>query len=69
MDSDNTVVNLATIAIPLPTDTHGLSTALGRTRLVDATDRLGMSMIAGHDLLAPIPQPLFIPLNRLQKSL
>ena len=38
-------------------------------RFIDQPDRLGMSMIASNDLLAPITEPLFIPLDRLEKPL
>ena len=54
MHSDDTVVVLSTIAVPLPADTDGFFAALGRTRFVDATNGLGMGMLAGDDLLASI---------------
>jgi len=54
MHSHHAVVDLPTIAVVLPTDADGLFAALGRPRLVDATNRLGMGMLDGHDLLAAI---------------
>ena len=41
------VVDLAAIPVVLPAHPHGVATALGRARLVDAADRCGMSLFAG----------------------
>jgi hypothetical protein len=54
MHTDDIVVVLSAIAVPLPTYTDGFFTTLGRTRFVDATDGLRMRMLAGDDLLASI---------------
>ncbi len=69
MNAHNTVVDLPTVAIPLATGAHRLVAALGRARLVNATDGLPMGMVLGHDLLAAISQLLFIPLDRFEKTL
>ena len=69
MNCDHTVVDLPPVAVPLATGSHGLVAALGRARLVQATDRLRVGVLGGNDLLAPISQFLFIPLNRFQKAL
>lgn len=54
MHTDDTVVVLSTIAVPLPTCTDGFFAALGRTGFVDATNGLRMGMFACDDLLASI---------------
>ncbi len=69
MNRHHTVVDLTPVAVPLATDPHGLVAALGRARLVDATDRVGVGVLCGHDLLAPVSELLFIPLNQFQKAL
>ncbi len=69
MNSHNTVVNLPTVTVPLPTDTHRLLAALGRARFVQATDCLGVTMVLGHDLLASISQLLLVPLDGFEKPL
>ena len=69
MNCHNTVVDLPTVPIPLPTNSHRMLAALGRARLVHATDGLPMGMVLGHDLLAAISQLLFIPLDRFEKTL
>ncbi len=69
MNCDRTVVDLTPAAVPLATGSNGLVAALGRARLVDAADRVGMGMVCGDDLLTPISELLFIPLNRFEKAL
>ncbi len=69
MNTHNTVVDLPSVAIPLAGNSHGRFAALGRARLVHATDRLGVGMILGDDLLAAISEFLFIPLDRFEKAL
>jgi len=69
MNRHHAVVDLAPVAIPLPTDPHRLFATLGCSRLVHATDGLGVGMLCGNDLLAPISEFLFIPLNRFEKAL
>jgi hypothetical protein len=69
MNADHTIVDLATVAVVLPTDTHGMPTAFGRAGLVHAADRFGMGMVLRDDLLAAVSELLFIPLDRLEKTL
>ena len=69
MNSHHTVVDLTAVAVPLATDPNGLFTALGRTRLVHTADSVGVGVLCGNNLLAPISELLFIPLNRLEKAL
>ena len=69
MNAHNTVVDLSTVAIPLAPDTHCLVAALGSARLVHTTDGLGVAMVVSNDLLAPISELLFIPLDRFEKAL
>ena len=63
MNRHHTVVDLSHVTVPLAGDTHRLMATLGRARLVNATDRLAMRMVFGHDLLTPISQLFFIPFD------
>ncbi len=63
------VLNLPSITVVLPLDASRVSAALGRSRLVDAADRLGTGVFVGNHLLATISQLLFIPHDRFQKPL
>lgn len=69
MHPHDAVVDLSPIAVVLPTDAHRLFAALGRSRLIHAANRLGRGMVGGDDLLAPISESLFIPLDRFEKAL
>ena len=69
MNGNHTVVDLTPVAVPLATGPNGLVAALGRARLVHATDRVGVGMLCDNDLLAPVSELLFIPLNRFEKAL
>ena len=69
MNCNHTVVDLTPVAVPLAIGSNGLVAAFGRARLVHATDRVGVGMLCGNDLLAPISELLFIPLNRFEKAL
>lgn len=69
MHTDNAVIHLPAIPIPLTTDTDGLFPALGNARFVHASDRVRMSVIFGHNLLAAVSKFLFVPLDRFKKSL
>src|SRR5690606_11512946 len=63
------VFDLASIAVVLTLDASGMVSALGNPCFVDAADGVGDCVLGRHDLLASIPQLLFIPRNRLEKSL
>jgi hypothetical protein len=69
MDADDTVVHLATTAKPLPPRPDGMRAALGGARFIDAADGLGMTVVAGHQLLTPVADVTFIPLDRFQEPL
>ncbi len=69
MNADHTVVDLASVAVPLARGPHGLFAALGRARLIHAADGFWVSVLPGHDLLASVSQLLFIPLDRFEKTL
>jgi len=69
MNCDHAVVDLTPVAVPLATGPNGLVAALGRARLVHTTNRVGVGVLCGDDLLAPISELLFIPPNRFEKAL
>ena len=69
MNCDRTVVDLTPVAVPLAPSPNGLVATLGHARLVHATDSVGVGVLWGNDLLAPISEFLFIPLNRFEKAL
>ena len=69
MNTNHTVIDLPPVAVPLATGADGLVAALGRARFVHATNGLGVGVFFGHDLLAPVSEFLFIPLDRFQKAL
>jgi len=69
MNGHHAIVDLAPVAVPLPGNSHGRFAALGRARLIHATDGLDVGMLSGDDLLAAIPKFLFIPLDRFEKAL
>jgi len=63
------VFDLPSVSVVLTLDTGGLIATFGRPSLVDAADRFGTRMLGGNDLLATIPQLLFVPNDRFQKPL
>jgi hypothetical protein len=63
MHADDTVVDLAATAQPLPRGADRLVAALGRPRFINAADRLGVSVFTGDQLLAPVADGAFIPLD------
>ena len=63
MHTDDAVIDFAATAQPLPRGADGLVTALGRSRFIDAADRLGVAMVACHQLLALIADAVTIPLD------
>lgn len=69
MHGHGAVVDLAFVAVPLPRAADRGRAALARPRLVDATDRLRVSMLLRHDPLTPITHVLFSPLHRFEKTL
>lgn len=69
MNAHNAIVDFSAVAVPLAGNADGVFAALGRPRLVDATDGLGMGMVFGNDLLTAISEFLFIPFDRFEKAL
>jgi hypothetical protein len=63
MHADDAVIDFAATAKPLPCGANRLVTALGRSRFIDATDRLDMAMVACHQLLTLIADAGAIPLD------
>jgi len=63
------VVHFATVPVPLPSDADRVTAALGHTGFVHRADRIRMRVLLGHQLLATVPQSLFIPLDRFQEPL
>jgi hypothetical protein len=69
MHAHETIVDLATTAQPLPAGRHGMVTALGRPRLVETPDGLGVRMFAGDETLALVAHACLIPLDGLDEPL
>ena len=57
------VVHFSRVAAVLSAHSDGFRATLGNPGLIHHTDRLGMSMISGHNLLATVSDFLFIPLD------
>jgi hypothetical protein len=69
MHADNAVVDLATTTEPLSRGADGMLAALSRSRFVNATDSLLVSVLAGDQSLAFVPHTALIPLDRFQEPL
>jgi hypothetical protein len=69
MHSHHAIIHFSPIAVPLPSDTHGIVAALGDGGLIDHADRLGVSMIFGHDTLTPVVEFFLIPLDGFEEAL
>jgi hypothetical protein len=69
MHSHHAIVHLAPVAIPLPPDAHRVVPALGDGGLIHHADRVGVSMVLGHDLLATVVQFFLIPLDGFEQTL
>lgn len=69
MDSHSTVFNLTAIAIVLSLRSDGMVAALGCAGLIDAPNRVGMSMLLSDNRLTAVTQFFFVPLNRFEKTL
>jgi hypothetical protein len=63
MHRDDTVIDFTLTPQPLPRGTNRLLTALGRSRFIEAADRLGVAMLARHQLLALVAHCGAIPLD------
>ena len=69
MNTDHAVVDLAETPQPLPRGGDGLVATLARSGLVHDTDRLGVSVFVGDELLAPVTHLHLIPLDRFDEAL
>jgi hypothetical protein len=63
------VLDLAAVAVVLTLHAGRVPAALGRSRLIDHAQRLRVRMLSGHQLLAAVTEPLFVPSDRFEKSL
>jgi hypothetical protein len=69
MHSHDAVLHFASTAAPLALGSHCVRPALGHGRLINHANRLGMSVLASDDLLAPRSQSFLVPLDGFQKTL
>ncbi len=69
MHSDHAVIHLAPVAIPLPSHTDRVAAALGNPGFVYHADRVRVSVIFGHGLLAAVVKFFFIPLDGFEEAL
>jgi hypothetical protein len=63
------ILHFALAAAPLPFGSHRVPAALRHRRLIDHANRLWVSMVTSHNLLATFTQSLLIPLDQFQKTL
>jgi len=68
-DVVDAVLDLAAVAVVLTFHTCGLPAAFGCSRLIDHPQRLRVRMLGGHQLLAAVAEPLFVPADGFEKSL
>ncbi len=68
-DGVDAVLDLAAVAVVLTLHAGRVGAALGRSRLIDHAQRLGVGMLGGHQLLAAVAEPLFVPADRFEKAL
>ncbi len=63
MHADDAVIDLAATTQPLPRGADRLVAALGRSRFIDAADRLRMGVVASNHLLTLVAHAGTIPLD------
>lgn len=68
-DGVDAVLDLAAVAVVLTLYTGRVPAAFGRSRLIDHPQRVGVRMLGGHQLLAAVAEPLFVPPDRFEKAL
>lgn len=68
-DGVDAVLDLAAVAVVLTLHAGRVRAAFGRSRLIDQAQRLGVRMLGGHQLLAAVAEPLFVPADGFEKSL
>lgn len=68
-DGVDAVLDFAAVAVVLTLHTGRVGTAFGRSRLIDHAQRLGVRVLGGHQLLAAVAEPLFVPADGFEKAL
>ena len=68
-DGVDAVLDFAAVAVVLTLHTGRVGTAFGRSRLIDHAQRLRFRVLGGHQLLAAVAEPLFVPTDRFEKPL
>jgi hypothetical protein len=68
-DGVDAVLDFAAVAVVLTLHAGRVPAAFGRSRLIDHAQRLGVRMLRGHQLLAAVAEPLFVPADGFEKSL
>jgi hypothetical protein len=63
MHADDAILDLPTTPQPLPGNPDGMRTALGRPRLVETPNGLGVRVFAGDDPLALVAHAVLVPLD------
>lgn len=69
MNADDTVVDLACVAAPLPLDRSGMGAFLGIAGIVYRSDSLSVSMVARYDPLDSVSYAMLVPLCRGEEAL
>ena len=69
MHPHHAIVHLAPVAVPLPPDPHRIVPTLGDRGLIYHADRVGVSVVLSHDLLAAVVEFFFIPLDGFEETL
>jgi hypothetical protein len=69
MHSHHAIIHLSPIAVPLPCHANRIVATFGDGRFIHHADRLWVSMIFGHDVLTPVVEFLFIPLDGFEETL
>jgi hypothetical protein len=69
MHPHDAILHFAPTAAPLPLGSGRVGAALGRSRLVDQANGLGVGVLTCHDVLATLAQSPLIPLDGFKKSL
>jgi len=69
MNADDTVVDLAGVAAPLPLDCGGMGAFLGIAGIVYRSDSLPVSMVARYDPLDSVSYAVLVPLCRSEEAL
>jgi hypothetical protein len=63
-----TVLDLAVFTVVLTFHAGRVRAALGRSHLIDHAQCLGIGMLGGHQLLAAIAKPFFVPADGIRES-